>query len=72
MNLLTVLTEILNKILFIGFFMSCLVILRHIFLFIRHLNNPEPKPYEINVRNLFYIGLSIAILLTGIIKGIGL
>jgi hypothetical protein len=52
--------------------MSCLVILRHIFLFIRHLNNPEPKPYEINVRNLFYIGLSIAILLTGIIKGIGL
>ncbi len=72
MDLLAILTEILDKILFIGFFMSCLVIIRHIFLFIRHLNNPEPKPYEVDKRSLFYIGLSVAVLLTGIIKGIGL
>lgn len=72
MDLLTILTQILDKILFIGFFLSSLVIIRHIFLFIRHLNNPEPKPYEINKKSLFYVGLSVAVLLTGIIKGIGL
>jgi preprotein translocase subunit Sec61beta len=72
MDLLTILTQILDKTLFVGFFLSCLVIIRQIFLFIRHLNNPEPKPYEIDKKTLFHIGLSIAVLLTGIIKGIGL
>jgi hypothetical protein len=72
MDLLTILTEILDKVLFIGFFMACLVIIRQIFLFIRHLNNPEPKPYEIDKLGLYYLGLSVAAVLTGIIKGIGL
>jgi preprotein translocase subunit Sec61beta len=72
MDFLEILVGIIDKLLFIGFFMSCLVIIRHVFLFIRHLNNPEPKPYEIDKRNIYYIGLSVAIVLTGIIKGIGI
>lgn len=72
MDLLTTLMVILDKILFVGFFMALLIIIRHIFLFIRHLGNPEPKPYQINENNLFYLGLSVAIILTGILKGIGL
>lgn len=72
MDLFTTLIELVDKILFVGFFMACLVIIRHIFLFIRHLNNPEPKPYEIDMKNLYYLGLSVAVVLSGIIKGIGL
>ena len=67
-----VLTTILDKSLFVMFFMSCLVILRQIFLFIRHLNNPEPQKYTISQKALIYLGVSVALILTSIIKGIGL
>jgi len=67
-----VLTTILDKSLFVMFFMSCLVILRQIFLFIRHLNNPEPQIYSISQKALIYLGVAVAIILTSVIKGIGL
>jgi hypothetical protein len=66
------LTTLVDKSLFVVFFMSCLIVLRQIFLFSRHLRNPEPQKYTISTTNLIYLGLSIAVIITAIIKGIGL
>jgi hypothetical protein len=52
--------------------MACLVILRQTFLFIRHLRNPEPQKYTISANAIVYLGLSVAFILTALIKGIGL
>jgi hypothetical protein len=67
-----ILTTLVDKSLFVIFFMSCLIILRQTFLFIRHLRNPEPQKYTINMTALIYLGLSVAVILTAVIKGIGL
>ena len=67
-----ILTTLLDKSLFVIFFMACLIILRQTFLFIRHLRNPEPQKYTISISALIYLGLSVAVILTAIIKGIGL
>jgi hypothetical protein len=67
-----ILTTLLDKSLFVIFFMACLVILRQTFLFIRHLRNPEPQKYTISANALIYLGLSVAFILTALIKGIGL
>lgn len=72
MELLKTLLVLIDKGLFLIFFMSCLFVFRQIFLFIRHLMNPEPKAYEISHKNLYYTAVSLSIILTGIIKGIGL
>ena len=67
-----ILTTLLDKSLFVVFFMACLIVLRQVFLFTKHLSNPEPQKYTINTKALIYFGLSIAVILTAIIKGIGL
>jgi hypothetical protein len=72
MDFIANITNLIDKTLFIIFFMSCLVIIRTLFLFIRHLSNPEPRPFVIESRNLFYLGLSVSIILMTIFKGIGL
>jgi preprotein translocase subunit Sec61beta len=67
-----ILTSLIDKALFVAFFMSCLIIIRQLFLFVRHLNKPEPQSFEINPKNLTYLAISVAIILTTIFKGIGL
>jgi hypothetical protein len=72
MDFIANITNLIDKALFIIFFMACLVVIRTLFLFIRHLGNPEPKPFVIENKNLFYLGLSVSIILMSIFKGIGL
>ncbi len=72
MDIFVTLNVLINKVLFVVFFMACLVIIRQVFLFIRHLNNPEPTPYSIDKKSLLYLGLSVAFILTSVLKGIGL
>lgn len=69
MELLTIL---INKSLFVIFFMSCLVVIRQLFLFYRHLGNPEPQKYTISTPSLIYLGLSVSIIITALITGVGL
>jgi hypothetical protein len=59
---------ILNKIVFILFFMSLLNVIRHSFLFT--INLIDSKKYVLERDTLFYLGLSISMLLTSIINGI--
>ena len=66
------LTTLVDKSLFVVFFMACLIVLRQVFLFSRHLRNPEPQKYTITPTALVYLGVSVAVILTAIIKGIGL
>lgn len=63
---------LINKILYVIFFLSCLVLIRHGFLFYRNYSNDEPKKYTVSVRQLLYISLSVAIILMSVFKGIGL
>ena len=72
MDIFSILNTLIDKTLFVVFFMACLVVIRQGFLFVRHLNNPEPTPYSIGKTPLFHLGLSIAIILTAILNGIGL
>lgn len=72
MDLITILKELLDKALFVGFFMATLVIIRNLFLFGRHLTNPEPQRYTISPKSLLYLGLSIAFIAATLFKGIGL
>lgn len=67
-----ILTALIDKALFVVFFMSCLIIIRQLFLFIRHLNKPEPQSFEIDPKTLTYLAVSVAVILTTIFKGIGL
>jgi hypothetical protein len=60
---------LMNWVFSLALCMSVLFTLRHIFLFIRHLNNPEPKPYEIETKSLIYLGLSISTIITSLIHG---
>ncbi len=57
--------SLLNKILFILFFMSILNILKHIwkvFMILR--NDNVPNKYELSKQELVFLGLSIAFLFT--------
>lgn len=63
---------LLNKLLFIAFFMSILNIIRHILLFRKHMKETEPSPYKITNSQRIYLGLSLAFLLMSIFKNIGL
>jgi preprotein translocase subunit Sec61beta len=64
METINLIKGVLDKILYIVFFMSTLVIIRNSFLFIKHLNKPEPEPYTINPKALIYLGFAISIVIT--------
>jgi hypothetical protein len=63
---------LLTKMLFILFFVSCLIVLRHGFLFVSNFINSEPKKYGLTPIQLTYLAVAIGIIITDIIKGIGL
>ena len=69
------LTILLNKILFIAFFTSCLNIIRHTYFFVQTLfqevqENEEPKKYRLMKLPLLLLAISIAYVLTSIFTGI--
>lgn len=72
MDIFSIFNTLIDKMLFVIFFMACLLVIRQIFLFIRHLNNPEPTPYSIDKKSLFYLGLSVALIIASLLRGIGL
>ena len=63
---------LLTKMLFILFFVSCLVVLRHAFLFITNFVSSEPKKYKLTIIELTYLAIAIGVIITDFIKGIGL
>lgn len=72
MELINVLIELLEKGLYLIFFISVLNIIRHGFLFFRNILKKEPGKYEITKQGLIYLGVSIGIFLTLIITGFNL
>ena len=69
------LVDILNKILILSFFMSCLTTLRHGYYFIQaFLSSTEETPvkYRISNTSLILLGISIAYILSVIFTGITL
>lgn len=63
-------TLILDKIMYILFFLSLVNVLRHLFLFFIKVS--DQKKYEITNISLFYLGLSVSYILTSLITGIKL
>lgn len=69
------LVDILNKILILSFFMSCLTTLRHGYYFIQaFLSSTEETPVKYRISNisLILLGISIAYILSVIFTGITL
>jgi hypothetical protein len=67
------LVDILNKILLMLFFMSCLNLLRHVYYFTQAVltsTEEEPKKYRIPNVSLYILGISIAYILSAIFTGI--
>jgi hypothetical protein len=67
-----ILQLLINKILYILFFISFLIIFRQGYLFIRNLIDEEPKKIILTNKEMVYICVSLAILLASIFKGIGI
>jgi len=61
---------ILNKIMYLLFFLSITNVVRHIFFFLIKIS--DQRKYEISKTALFYLGLSISMILTSIVTGIKL
>lgn len=72
MELITILKQFLDKFLMVLFFLSILTVFRHIFLFIKHLNNTEPKPYDITLKQVTIFGLALSYIITCLITNITL
>jgi hypothetical protein len=67
------LLEIVNRILIVLFFMSCLVTIRHAYFFIQALitsTSEEPNKYRLSPTSLFFLCVSIAYVLSVIFTGI--
>jgi len=65
--------SLLNKVLFVLFFMSILNILRHIWKVFTILRNDDvPNKYELSKQELIFLGLSVAYLFTTIFTKISL
>lgn len=65
--------EIINKILIIMFFLSCLTTLRHIYYFTQaFLTSTEELPikYRLTSTSLFYLGVSLSYILSAIFTGL--
>lgn len=61
-------TIVVNKIMFILFFLSLVNVVRHSLLFLIKISDQEK--YRVSNTTLFYLGLSISMLLTSIFTGI--
>lgn len=62
---------LLNKLLFLLFFLGCFNIIRHLWkVFLRVKEEDVPKKYEIPKNELIFLGISIAYVLTTIFTGI--
>lgn len=59
---------ILNKIMYVLFFLSLVNVIRHLFLFVVKVT--DSKKYILDRPTLFYLGLSISMILTSIFNGI--
>ena len=66
----SLLTNLLNKAFMLIFFIGVLYSLRHLILFLGKLKNGQK--YDINQKELLYLGGSVAIILTIIFSGIKL
>jgi ABC-type proline/glycine betaine transport system permease subunit len=67
--------DILNKILFLLFFLSCLNVIRHTFYILRGVKKSDEEvanKYVLTKKELFLLGLSIAYILTCVFTGITL
>jgi hypothetical protein len=65
--------SLLNKVLFVLFFMSILNILRHVWKVFMILRNDNiPNKYELSKRELIFLGISVSYILTTIFTGIKL
>jgi hypothetical protein len=67
------LLEIINKIFVLIFFLSTLNVVRHCYYFIQAIvtsTEELPIKYKLTNRSLFYLGVSIAYILTVIFTGI--
>lgn len=65
--------DILNKVFIILFMLSSLNVFRHGYYFLQawfKSENEEPVRYVISPRALFFLGISLAYILTGIFSGI--
>jgi hypothetical protein len=65
--------EIANKILIVMFLLSCLTTLRHAYYFAQAFltsTQEQPIKYRLSNTSLFYLGVSIAYILSVIITGI--
>jgi|688.fasta_scaffold941250_2 hypothetical protein len=67
------LADILNKILVVIFFMSCLNVLRHVYYFIQAFvmsNEETPIKYRLSSTALIFLGLSVSYILSVLLTGI--
>lgn len=65
------LTSLLNKVLFLLFFMACFNIVRHVWkVFLRLREEDLPKKYELPKNELIFLGISVAYILTTLFTGI--
>lgn len=67
------LVDLLNKGLVILYILSCLLILRHGYYFLQTLlttTEEDPKKYKLDKTSLFFLGVSIAYVLSAIFTGI--
>ncbi len=65
--------DILNKILFVIFFLSCVNVLRHAYYFIQAYSKAETENierYKLDKTPLLLLGISIAVIFTSIFNGI--
>jgi hypothetical protein len=65
--------DIINKVLIVLFCFASINTLRHIYYFIQawiSSNNDETVRYKLEPTQLFFLGLSISYIITGIITGI--
>ena len=63
---------ILNKILFVIFFMCLFNTLKHVWVIISRLRQEVPNEYKISPKEKFLLGLSLSYIITVIITGIQL
>jgi hypothetical protein len=66
------LTLLVNKLLFVVFVISSLIILRHMYAFTVNFLSNEPKKYTLTPTQLLYLTIALGIVITDIIKGISL
>lgn len=69
---MNIITQLLDKTLYVVFFMSLFNVIRHGFLFYRHISKPDFEKYAIKPKEMLFLGLSLAFIITVIFKGIGI